>query len=37
MNTATPLLPANELLVTDPSKLVYCSMSRPEAALEERF
>ena len=37
MKTAVPVLPDNVLLVTEPVRLVYCSISRPGAAFEDMF
>lgn len=35
--TATPVLPDRVLLVTDPERVVNCSRSSPEEALEDAF
>ena len=37
MTTAGLILLERVLLVTEPAKVVYCSISRPEAALDARF
>ncbi len=37
MVTAIPVLPDNVLLVTEPARLVNCSISRPEAAFDAKF
>ena len=37
INTATPVLPDSVLSATEPIRFVYCSISRPGAALEDRF
>ncbi len=35
--TATSALPDSVLLVTEPARLVYCSISSPAAAFDDRF
>lgn len=37
MKTVVPVLSENVLSVTKHSRFVYCSISRPEAAFEDRF
>ena len=37
ITTATPVLSDNVLFVTEPERLVNCSKSRPDAALDAKF
>ena len=37
ITTAMPVLSVSVLFVTDPIRSVYCSISRPEEAFDERF